>query len=249
MTDLYFPIMDFSNLRDYDSLWNVLKSQPALRDKDFPEKSNRRAWTTSLERVQKGFHDVVFSAKLKFNSSQDGPFFNFELQPLILEVSHRLGRRFGNDRFVEMSIPGLSSNKLPKLLKDAKQAGHGDACRKVIVEWMTREKHNFLGISWEVFYLKDNKKKRRKLNLSADEDIDNHPNYTVFLLATDGVGFQAGNTMPPRGEHPHRRTKMTVAAMVNWLMPLEQNKQQKCPKLFSRIALGKTNIGSEESDC
>ena len=35
---------------------------------------------------------------------------------------------------------------------------------------------------------------------------------------------------------------MTFSAMVNWLIPLEQDKEQKCPKLFSRVALGKKNI-------
>lgn len=35
---------------------------------------------------------------------------------------------------------------------------------------------------------------------------------------------------------------MTVAAMVNWLIPLEQNKETKCPKLFSRVALRKKNV-------
>jgi hypothetical protein len=58
----------------------------------------------------------------------------------------------------------------------------------------------------------------------------------------DGVGFQVGKTIPPKGEPPHRHTKMTVTALVNWLIPLEQNKEQKCPKLFSRIELGKTYI-------
>lgn len=240
MTDLHFPITDFSNLRDYDSLWNILKSQPALRNKDFPEKSERDAWTASLDKFHQGFHGVIFSAKLKFNSSQDGPFFNFQLQPLKLEVSHRLSRRFGSDRFLEMSIPSLSGHKLPKLLKDAEQLGHGEPCRTAIVEWLTREHHSFIGITWRTFYLKDNANKRPNLRLSVDGDVDNHPKYTAYLFATDGVGYQDGKTIPPKGEPPHRHTKMTVATMVNWLIPLQQNKKEKALKLFSRIALGKS---------
>ncbi len=239
MTDLYFPISDFSNLRDYDSFWSILRAQPALKGKDFPEKSDPDAWTSSLDKFHKGFHGVILSAKLKFSNSQEGPFFTFQLQPLKTEVSHRLSRRFGNDRFLEMSIPSFSGNKLPKLLKDAKQSGRGDACRKVIVEWMTLEEHKFLGVTWGSFYLKDGTKKRRKLKLSVDEEVDNHPTYTNYLFATDGVGFQASKTLPPKGESPNRHTKMTVAAMVNWLIPLEENKQEKALKLFARIALGK----------
>jgi hypothetical protein len=238
LTDVYFP-MDFSNLRDYDSLWNLLKSQPALRNKDFPEKSVRDAWTASLDKFHKGFHGVILSAKLKFNNSQESPFFNFQLEPLKLAVSNRLSRRFGSDRFLEMSIPSLSGHKLPKLLKDAQQSGHGDACRKVIIQWLIREQHNFLGIAWRAFYIKDSMKKRPNLRLLVDEEIDNHGKYTVYLFATDGVGFQAGKSIPPKGEPFHRHTKMTISALVNWLMPLEQNKKQKALKLFSRIALGK----------
>lgn len=240
MADLHFPLNDFSNLREYDGLWNLLKSQPALRGKDFPEKSHRDAWTASLDKFHQGFHGVVLSAQLQFNNSQEGPFFRFQLQPLKVEVSHRLGRRFGNDRFMEISIPSISGKKLPKLLKDAEQLGQGDACRKVIVEWITRENHNFLGIIWGAFYLKDNTKKKTKLKLSVEEEVDSRANYTIYLLATDGVGFRASKTLPPKGEPPHRHTKMSVAEMVDWLIPLQQNMQQKCLKLFSRIALGKS---------
>jgi hypothetical protein len=239
MTDLHFPIKDFTNLRDYDGLWDLLKAQPALRGKDFPEKSDRDAWTLSLDNFHKGFHGVILSGKLNFSNSHRGPFFTFQLQPLKTEVSHRLSRRFGNDRFLEMSIPSFSGNKLPKLLKDAQQSGHGEACRRIIVRWMTCEQHNFLGIKWGSFYLKDGTKKRSKLKLSIDEEVDNHPTHIVYLFATDGVGFQAKNSIPPKGELPHRHTKMTVAAMIKWLIPVEQNRQEKCLKLFSRIALGK----------
>jgi hypothetical protein len=81
-----------------------------------------------------------------------------------------------------MSIPRFHGYKLPMLLKDAEQLDHGEASRKVIVDWMTREMHNFLGMSWGAFYLKDNTKKKRKLNLSVDEEINNHANYAVYLL-------------------------------------------------------------------
>jgi hypothetical protein len=81
-----------------------------------------------------------------------------------------------------MSIPSFHGYKLPKLRKDAEQLNHGEAFRKVIVDWMTREIHNFLGMSWGAFYLKDNRKKKRKLNLSVDEEINNHANYAVYPL-------------------------------------------------------------------
>ena len=48
--------------------------------------------------------------------------------------------------------------------------------------------------------------------------------YTDYLFATNGVRFQASKTIPPKGEPSQRHTKMTVDALVNWLIPLEENK-------------------------
>lgn len=247
MSELRFSNTDLPNLQEYDSLWSLLKNQPALKGKQFPQKSDRNAWTASLDKFHQGFDGVILSAKLQFNNSQQGPLFDFQLQPLKIEVSHRLGRRFGNDRFMEMRIPSIYAQRVPKLLKDAEQAGQGKACRKVIVEWMTREEHNFLGITWGAFYLKDSKKKPKLKHSGVDGEAYTGSSYCVYLFATDGVGFQASDALPLKGEPPQRHTKMTVAAMVNWLIPLEENKQRLSLKLFSRIALGKMGHGNGNS--
>jgi hypothetical protein len=239
--DLHFPNLDLSNFSNYDNLWTYLRNNHALRGRDFPEKSDGKAWNASFGTFQDGFQGVVLSAKLKFNNIPDGPFFRLQLQPLKVERSHRLGRRFGPDRFLELSLPSLTGRKLPKLFKDAEQAGRGDSCRKVVAEWLSRRQHVFLGITWGAFCVKDSisKKKKTKFEIAVVEDIDNSTKFCAYLFATDGLGFQTSKAIPQKGEPVHRHTKMSVPAMLNWLIPFDQNKQQKSLKLFSRIALGK----------
>jgi hypothetical protein len=241
MSDDMFPVADFSKFRDYDKLWRYMRNHPALKGKDFPETSERQAWTASFDRFHHGFYGVLLSAKLRFSKTPNGPFFDLQLQPLKVEMSHRLGRRFGNDRFVELLLPRLYGSRLPPLLKQADNEGCGDACRDVIVEWLTRDLHLFLGVKWGAFFLRGIRK-RKTIDPLKSEDIDNAPKSSVYLFATDGLGFVETGTVPLRDEPPYRHTKMAVYKLLNWLIPLHQNKNQKSLKLFSRIALGKKEM-------
>ena len=241
LDNIEFPNVDWSELHDYERLWDYLRNHNELKGRGFPERSNQEAWTASLGSFECGFYGVLLSAKIKFNKSQEGPLFSIQLQPLKIEKSHRLGRRFGNDRFFEISLPDLYGMKAPTLVGIANEINHTDACRKVIVEWMTHRQHEFLGISWGAFFLKDARPRKKKLQLSPEETENVISSY-VYFFATDGLGFQESGHIPLRGEISTMHTKMTVNALLNWLIPLEQNRKQKSLKLFSRIGLGKFKI-------
>jgi hypothetical protein len=232
------------NIQNYYALWKYLKDRPALKRKEFPMRTPEDVWAASKGTFHSGFNGVVLSAKLHFRESDEGPLFNVKLQPLKMETSHRLGRRFGNDRFIEISLPGLSGEKLPKSLRQV-----GAASRKIIIEWLVHGLHEFLGITWKPFYVKDVDKKKTKIDLFATNELDNTTKFSTFAFATDGIDFQASNTIPERGEDSTNHTKMTVDEMINWLIPLERNKKQSFLKLFQRIPLGKRIVSQMYRVC
>jgi hypothetical protein len=267
LTDMRFlPILDWSELHDYDRLWSYMKRHEQLKEKIFPRKSDLAAWNAALKDYTSGVYAVVQSARLRFGKIQDDPLFRVELQPLKRENSHRLGRRFGNDRFLEMSLPDLGGKKVPKWLRADSNVGQTDLLRDIVAVWLTQRQHWFLGISWRAFCLKQSKSKKKLLDTSTNlDEVDDCAN-TVYFFATDGIGFQDSHRVrdPSRrrlsngGESrtcpdttsPTRRVSLglsggqlskpttSVQELLNWLIPLENNRQQRSLKLFSRIALG-----------
>jgi hypothetical protein len=236
MSDL-MVLPQIANIEDYSALWEYLKSRPALKSKAFPNRTPEDAWAASVGTFHSDFNGVVLSAKLHFRESEEGPLFDLRLQPLKMEISHRLGRRFGNDRFIEISLPSLSGDKLPKSLRESGAAG-----RKILIEWLVHGLHEFLGVTWKPFYVKNASNKKARMDILATDELDNTTRFCVFAFATDGIGFQTRKTIPGKGENSTDHTKMTINAMLNWLIPLERNKEQSFLKLFQRIALGKITV-------
>jgi hypothetical protein len=240
MDDLQIP--EYHKLLDYDYLWNFLRTLPQLQGKPIPEKSSQRAWSASHDSQAKwnagNFEGVIMGASLKFNNSKTGPLFVVRMQPLTTNLTHRLGRRFGNDRFLEMAIPDLT-----KLKFLAGKAEDVELKQREIMQWISVDVHRFLGIDWCAFCVKDvRSKKFNNIELKNSEDAGNAPNNQVFFFAVDGIGFQSAKILPSRGEDPLHHTKLPVKAMLHWLIPfhLEKNQRQPYLKLFSRITLGKT---------
>lgn len=139
----------------YDESWTdqtrlraILVNHPLLRGKGLPEKTSANTWKAGLQNFVNGGQYVVLSASLKMNdSSSNGPFFKVVLNPLKFELPHRLDRRFGSDRFLEISIPSSRS------LSDS----------DYLVEWLVKNPHFFLGRKWAPFFIrKADPKKRTK---------------------------------------------------------------------------------------
>ncbi|KFY22387.1 hypothetical protein V493_06625 [Pseudogymnoascus sp. VKM F-4281 (FW-2241)] len=228
---------DIHTLHDYDAFWKFLKDLPQLQGKSFPEKCAPKAWAYSLKKWTDGkFEGVVMSASLKFASAKTGPFFKVQLKPLATALTHRLGRRFGNDRFLEVTLPNLTKCRPPGITDDDLEMR-----RKEISHWIIKNGHEFMGIEWHAFGLKDARSKKiNNIELKTSDDAENTPTHQVFFFAVDGIGFQRGTTPPTTGEAPEYHTKFTVEGLLRWLIPfrLGKNKKQPYLKLFSRISLG-----------
>ncbi|OBT84064.1 hypothetical protein VE02_07037 [Pseudogymnoascus sp. 03VT05] len=246
MDGLHVHARDIRRFVDYNVLWQFLKDKvPQLQGKPFPEKCAPKVWASSLEKWSVGnFEGVVMSASLKFASSKTGPFFKVQLKPLATALTHRFGRRFGNDRFLEITLPNLNKCRPPGITDDDLEIR-----RKEIIHWIRVSGHKLMGIEWRAFSLKDARLKKinniaKKINnielKAASDDAENQETHQVFFFAVDGVGFQTGPTLPAANDDPKHRTKFTVEGLLRWLIPfrLESNQKQPYLKLFSRISLG-----------
>lgn len=235
-----------SDVEKYEDMWKWLKSLPTLAGKKFPPKSDSTAWNMSLSTFRARSKRVHMSGALRLSESVEGPLFKFQLHQLQTELSHRLGRRFGHDRFIEISMPLLENpKKLPKnatkLMETAGKAG-----RDCIIDWLHKGGHGFLGRYWGPFYVKERGRKKNKNTLiDDDDDAEALTTRKICLFATGGVDFHKKYTISPPGEAVDSHSEMTVEAMLDWLLSIERNGDQSFLKFYSRISLGKSSISHD----
>ncbi|QSZ37354.1 hypothetical protein DSL72_009452 [Monilinia vaccinii-corymbosi] len=224
---LQVPISDFTlpyvkEWIEYDKLWKMLKTLPILQDKKFPEKCGAKVWEIAANGYSHGFNGVVFAASLRENKTQSEPLFSFQLQPMKLDLTNRLERIFGSDRFFEFEIPDLERKRYgPKVAKV------DDNTWGVLKSWLVNGDHQLLGRTYKSFFVKIKDRKRKSsLKSDAEEESSVTP-FRAFLFATDGYGFVNGS--------PHAR--MTVEELLDFIRPTSENKNQPYMKLFARTAL------------
>ena len=228
---------------DQDVLWRVLKSHPLLRVKTLPERSRAEAWTAAFDNFQTLHRVVVFTASLEFSSSSDrGSVFTLQLDPLRLERPHRLNRRFGSDRFMEIIIPTLDAKNLPSHFKNFREA----EC--ILRSWASQRLHYFIGRAWSGFFIRPyrNTSKEAAKEQKDQKDFLFHPVHHVsmkhrfYLFAEDGDDFSPSlaGQLPSKGEPFTAHTRATKWEMIEWLLQISKNMDQPVTKLFSRIVLG-----------
>lgn len=218
-------------IRSPDELWGVLESLPGLRNKEFPDKSSIEAWKA----CSSGFSSidsraVILSGSLAFSELQTGPLYCFRLNPLRLEQSHRLGRRFGNQRFFELAIPATTGDKLPRILLDANNFPDA-VSREILLDWLSNAKHSLLGKEWQSFFGKDvGSRKKGSNSLLEKQELSPACTHRLYLFAAEvNTPAVAGNVFVPEG----------TSSLINWLIEPSSNSSQPYLKLYSRIALGK----------
>ncbi|KAI2778960.1 RNA dependent RNA polymerase-domain-containing protein [Daldinia loculata] len=218
---------------DQRTLWARLQALPIFRGKSFPEKSRPEAWTAALN-DKFGTRDqvVVLTASLTANTSKNGPSFLLKLNPLKLDLPHRLSRRFGSDRFLELVIPSLGSQDIKNF---------GESAIESIQQWLVNGSHVLLGRVWASFYLKSAlPKKITNENALGPQSKTIHQE-RIYLFAEDGNDFRRLGTeerCSPKGEPVGMHSKMRRGDLIEWLLQTPNNQTQPVLKLFSRIALG-----------
>lgn len=230
----------------YDKSWenqNTLRSvlcrRPEFRARAFPEPSSDDAWAAALDSFHSRGRSVVLSATLDFNMAPSGPLFILSMLPLKLDDSHRLSRRFGSDRFLEVLYPSPNSTNVPPALR-------GEDAREAANKWLARGLHQLAGRQWISFYTKDAgyKEPATHLRLGPESAKAVFKDRTYFF-AVDGHNFRTPsprNSLPPKDQKVCARTKLSVHRMLDWLLQLRENTDQPYLKLFSRIALGTSSL-------
>ncbi|PBP17756.1 hypothetical protein BUE80_DR011413 [Diplocarpon rosae] len=200
---------------DYDVLWRSLRDLEVLQGKPFPERSSKEAWACVLNNYEKGFHAVVLAGSLVFAPDDCEDIFKLKLAPLKLDKSHRLGRRFGHDRFLEISIPALSGRKIPPSL-----ACLGKRGASVVIEWLVDSTHHFIGRGWKPFMVRENDRPKRHIFARDAEKSD--PTFRVYFFAVEGCTG---------------RPLLSIPQLLNCIRPTKENEEEPFLKLFNRTSL------------
>lgn len=193
----------------------------AFQGKPLPAASDPDAWAMASSVATGKHNDVVFAASLEFSTMKSDSPLGLKLQPLKLEQPHRLGRKYGADRFLELLVPSPDSSNLPWFMKDKPFYDE-------LVNWLTKRPHAFCGRRYRPFYLKSGgqRKPLRYLQFGPDPK----PVYTdrIFLFAEHGIDMA-------RNEQP----STPVESLVSWALDLQtgRNDSQPVLKLFQRLAL------------
>lgn len=218
-------------LTDYDTLWRFLKALPNLQGKPFPERCSLETWEAALGDFHHGTRAVYMNGSLRFNLVVEArPLFRLQLGALRLDSSHRAGRCFGHDRFLEIDMPSLTGDHVPRCLQLVRKRGS-----EVIIEWLVDQSHRLLDRLWKPFHLKPKERKERKADTSQKPTADPEPVHRVFFFAVDGNDFIEGGM---RADASKPYVKLTIAMLLNCIRPTRKNVKQSFLKLFSRTSLG-----------
>lgn len=161
------------------------------------------------------------------------------LRALTLQASHRMARRFGADRCLEIQMPSMVSDLPPST------GCSGDNARRQIIRWLTSRGHQFLGRTWcPIFVERDSKFK--KVDTAQGKVSKQYFVERVRFFATHGDEFlplPKGVALPPEAAAVSQteRYNVRLAQLLQWSIGLNarSNREQPELKLFSRQKLCK----------
>lgn len=222
----------------YDDSWRdptqfrkALATHHDFRGKTLPGKCEDDAWRAAFSAFRRHGRSVALAIEASYNYERAGPLYNLSLQPLKLEKSHRLARRFGADRFLEVIIPSPAGRDNPQGLKIDE-----------LIALLAQSDHILLGRLWRSFYTKDNNKKvKEKRDILFRTETKTILQERLYFFAVDGNDFVPPLTdaIPAKMDATDvsRRVKMKVDDLLEWAVSISHNTDQPVLKLFSRLAL------------
>lgn len=192
----------------------------------FPGPSDATAWAASLEQSTNMPFDqqVTYSTSLDFNNKNNP--LRLTIQPLKVEQSYRLGRRFGADRFLELLVPSPDSSSLPAFVKNQ---GSTSFFHELVQHLQTG--HEFCGRAWKAFYTKSGGSRKPVKDLHFWSDSKPIFKERIYFFAERGCGVSVPEPIP-------------IPLLLHWALDLRQknNRSQPILKLFQRIALGRWHL-------
>ncbi|KAI9725023.1 MAG: hypothetical protein M1812_000299 [Candelaria pacifica] len=226
---------DNEDFSEYSSFWQWLLRQKDIQTKITLRQSSAQAWKAAGER----FKDVSMTGELTFNQSQSGPLLKLSLHPLKIEPSFRYSRRFGNDRFMVLSLPELSATSMPKSISQEEAL-----VRESVTNWLCSTQHTLLGRTWKAFSCKPvrraklGKKETKPTNTSKSNANVNEASHYIYFFAVSGCDMLPNpSEVSKKGEGLHEHTEMSVQALLEWAFPRSRNLKMAYPKAFQRYHL------------
>ncbi|KAH8673530.1 RNA-dependent RNA polymerase [Xylariales sp. PMI_506] len=155
------------------------------------------------------------------------------MQPLTIELPHRLGRHFGSDRFIELTIPQIMSRNLPDYVK-----ARGEAGAEALLDWLLKGFHHFLGRKGAPIFVRPVKVTKAVTGSDGIISMKKETQDRLCLFAETADSFRSFGYFPPTDVDVDRHTTVTRRCLLNWLLQFSNNTDQPYLKLFSQIALG-----------
>lgn len=214
-----------------DEFWTWIEGHNQRNGKPLPEKPSIKAWDAAVEefKTSKTSEVVVLTGDLDWCSPPEPGILKLKLNPLKTDRTCRLHRRFGSDRFLSLTIP--APTRPPRHLRLPQNP---TLLRESIGIWLTQGVHRCLGRTWKPFFVEEAKPKNKK---KAGE-----PRFRVDFFAIDGIDFDHRSPRPPLVAPPcqasDKHTEMSLEALIEWHLCLDDNMGQSNCKLFQRTSLG-----------
>lgn len=188
---------------------------------DLSPPSDKDTWRAALTDCSKNDSSVVFSGQLSLKHKGSNAY-NFTMFPLKMERSYRLQRRFGADRFMEVTVSRTD-------IQDSEQ----------FAKWLVEDIHYFLGRRWIPFFVKDATERRAKISFPSDEQktrVDQK--VRLYFFAAFGDEFRGSGVVTyESGDMSKPQPNIASGEFLRWALDVDDNSQQTVCKLFSRISL------------